>query len=98
SPQVGFVVSDVRGDGVEDWKVTGGKLRVSFSSRVLDSRKLSVQLEQALKTFPDQILVLPLRVSSATNESAQIGAASALGIRLKTAGELPGLREIPVSS
>src|SRR5207247_52936 len=61
SPQTGFVVSDVRGDGVEDWKLADGKLRVSFSSRVLDSRKLNVQLEQPLKAFPDQIVVAPLR-------------------------------------
>ena len=98
SPQPGFSVSEVRGDGIDDWKLTDGKLRVSFSSRVLDSRKIDVQLEQALKTFPDQIAVAPLRVTLATNETAQIGAASALGIRLKTAGELTGLREIPVSS
>ncbi|HEY2952333.1 MAG TPA: hypothetical protein VGK40_07115, partial [Verrucomicrobiae bacterium] len=97
TPQTNFIVADVRGEGVEDWKVTDGKLRVSFSARVLGSRSLFVQLEQPSKVFPDQITVSPLRVNSATNESAQIGAAAALGIRLKTAGDLTGLREIPVN-
>ena len=85
TPQPGFAVADVRGDGVEDWKVSDGRLRVSFSSRVLGSRRLEVQLEQALKTFPEQISVAPLRVTGAAKETAQIGAASAPGIRLRTA-------------
>jgi len=95
-PQVGLTVAEVRGEGIEDWKVSEGKLKVNFSARVLGSRKLDVQLEQALKTFPEQFSVTPLRVTGATKESAQVGAASAPGIRLKT-GELVALREIPVS-
>ena len=87
-------MADVRGEGVEDWKVSDGRLQVSFSSRVLGQRRLEVQLEQALKTFPGQISVPPLRVTGAAKETAQIGAASAPGIRLRTA-ELNGLREIP---
>jgi prepilin-type processing-associated H-X9-DG protein len=98
TPQAGFVVAEVRGEGVEDWKTTDGKLRVSFAAKVLGSRRLDVQLEQALKTFPDQIALAPLRVTGATNETAQIGASSAPGIRLKTAGELAGLREVPVTT
>ena len=35
APQTGFVVADVRGEGVEDWKSSGGKLTVTFASRVL---------------------------------------------------------------
>lgn len=103
-PQPGFVVADVRGEGVEEWKLTdspeaGSKvLRVNFSNRVLGVRKIEVQLEQPHKTFPEQITVASLPVLSATNQTAQIGAAPALGIRLKTAGELTGLREIPVTS
>ncbi len=96
APPAGFAVADVRGDGVEDWNVTNGRLRVSFSSRVLGQRRLEVQLEQALKSFPDQISVLPLRVTGVAKETAQIGAASAPGIRLRTA-ELNGLREIPAN-
>lgn len=94
-PQAGFVVADVRGEGVEDWKVGEGKLRVNFSARVLGVRTLEVQLEQAHKIFPHHIAVAPLRVAGAAKETAQIGAASAPGITLKTA-ELSGLREIPV--
>lgn len=95
-PQSGFVVADVRGEGVEDWKVTDGKLRVSFTNRVLGSRKLDVQLEQPLKEFAQQFVIQPLRVMGATKETAHVGAASAPGIQLKTA-ELVGLREIPVN-
>ncbi len=95
-PQAGFVVADVRGEGVEDWKVADGKLRVSFANRVLGARKLDVQLEQSLKKFPEQFVIEPLRVTGATKETAQVGAASAPGIRLKTA-ELVDLREIPVN-
>ena len=58
---------------------------VNFSARLLGSRRLDVQLEQAIKTFPEQISVAPLRVTGAANETAQIGAASAPGIRLHTA-------------
>jgi hypothetical protein len=95
TPPAGFAVADVRGDGVEDWKVSDGKLRVNFSARLLGSRRLDVQLEQPLKIFPDKINIAALRVTGAAKETAQIGAASAPGIRLKTA-EFSGLREIPV--
>jgi type II secretory pathway pseudopilin PulG len=96
TPPAGFAVADVRGEGIEDWKAGEGKLRVSFSTRVLGPRRLEVQLEQALKNFPDQIHVAPLRVTGAARETAQIGAASSPGIRLRTAA-LTGLREIPVN-
>jgi len=96
TPQPGFAVADVRGDGIEDWKMNGSKLAVNFSQRVLGVRQLDVQLEQALKTFPEQIAVTPLRVTGAAKESSQIGAAAVPGIRLKTAS-IAGLREIPVS-
>ena len=95
-PQTGFVVAEVRGEGVEDWKIADGKLRVSFANRVLGARKLEVQLEQPLKKFAGQFVIEPLRVIGATKETAHIGAASAPGLRLKTA-ELVGLREIPVN-
>jgi type II secretory pathway pseudopilin PulG len=99
-PPAGFLVADVRGQGVEDWKLGEPSaegvrtLRVNFSSRVLGSWKLEVQLEQSLKNFPEQISLGPLRVAGAAREISEIGAASAAGIRLKTA-ELSGLREIP---
>ena len=101
TPQSGFAVADVRGDGIEDWNLSRGPeagrkvLRVNFSARVLGMRRLDVQLEQALKNFPGRIGVAPLRVIGAAKETAQIGAASAPGIQLKTA-ELTGLREIPM--
>jgi hypothetical protein len=96
SPQPGFSVAEVRGDGVEDWTVHDRKVRVNFSTRLLGSRQLDVQLEQAFKTFPEQITITPLPVADAARETAEIGAASAPGIRLKT-GPLSGVREIPVN-
>jgi hypothetical protein len=96
TPQPGFAVADVRGEGVDDWNFSDGKILVNFSARLLGSRRLNVQLEQALKNFPEQISVAPLRVTGAAKETAQIGAASAPGIRLHTA-TLSSLREIPVN-
>jgi prepilin-type processing-associated H-X9-DG protein len=96
TPQPGFAVADVRGEGVDDWHFTGGKILVNFSTRLLGSRRLDVQLEQAIKTFPEQISIAPLNVTGAAKETAQISAASAPGIRLHT-GSLTGLREIPVN-
>jgi prepilin-type processing-associated H-X9-DG protein len=95
-PQPGFAIADVRGEGVDDWNFSNGKILVNFSARLLGSRRLDVQLEQAIKDFPEQISVAPLRVTGAAKETAQIGAASAPGIRLHT-GTLSGLREIPVN-
>jgi prepilin-type processing-associated H-X9-DG protein len=96
TPQQGFAVADVRGEGVDDWHFTDGKILVNFSARLLGSRRLDVQLESALKTFPEQISIAPLNVTGAAKETAQIGTASVPGIRLHT-GSLTGLREIPVN-
>lgn len=97
APPAGLVVSEVKGEAIDDWKLLDGRLRVSFSSRVLGARKIDVQLEQALKEFPEKITVQPLVVTGATNVTAQVGAASSAGIRLKTS-ELGGLREVPVNA
>ena len=96
TPQPGFVVADVRGDGVDDWNFNAGKILVNFSARLLGSHRLDVQLEQAIKVFPGQTGIAPLPVTSAADETTQIGVASAPGIRLHT-GTLSGLREIPVN-
>ncbi|MBI5395530.1 MAG: hypothetical protein HZA91_09570, partial [Verrucomicrobia bacterium] len=97
APLGNFLVSDVRGDGIEDWKATGGKLVVNFAGRVLGQRAIEVQLEQAQKTVPEQLALAPLRVAGATKETAQIGVAAAPGFRLKTAKQT-GLREVPVTT
>src|SRR6185369_14067233 len=97
----GFAVAEVRGEGVEDWKTsepspgTSERLRVNFSSRVLGTHKLEVQVERPLKTFPEQVVFGPMRVGGAVKESSDLGVAAAAGIRLKTA-ELTGMREVPV--
>ena len=93
----GLTVADVRGEGVDDWKAADGKLKLSFASRVLGTRKLEVQLERAHKQFPESVTILPLAVTGATNVTTQLGAASSPGIRLKTQ-ELDGLREVPVNT
>ena len=96
TPQKDCVVAEVRGEGIADWKAAAGKLRVDFGSRVLGARQLDVLLEQPLKPLPKQMTILPLRVSLAAKETAEIGAASSPGLRVKTA-QLDGLREIPVN-
>lgn len=93
----GFVVADVRGEAVDDWKVSEGKLKLSFASRVLGGRRLDIQLEQAHKQFPESVGIAPLTATGATNVTTQLGAASSPGIRLKTQ-ELTGLREISISN
>ncbi len=101
----GSVVSDVRGEGIEDWKASGGKLLVNFSSRVLGARQLEVQLEGSRVTTNRDaetnawlVTVGALRVTGAVHETAQIGATSAPGIQLKTFSEnLVGAREISIS-
>jgi len=95
TPQPGFTVADVRGDGIENWNLINGKIHVNFSNRVPGSSEIDVQLEKPLKTFPDKINMSPLHLAGAANETAQIGAAAAPGIRLST-GDLSNLREIPV--
>ncbi len=97
TPQTGMTVSDVKGEGLDDWKSSEGKLRISFSNRVLGSRKLEVQLEQANKEFPGRVAVLPLAAAGVTNMAVQIGAVSSAGIRLKTLA-LEGLREASLAS
>ena len=95
SPQAGFGVANVIGEGVDDWKLADGKLRVNFASRVLGARPLRIQLEQALKEFPARVVVDPLRLDNAATETAEIGAGALFGLRVKTA-ELIGLREKPI--
>jgi general secretion pathway protein G len=97
TPPTNFVVAAVRGGGVEqDWKMSEGKARVSFAGRVLGMTNLEVQLEQALKIFPAQIALAPLRATGAAHETALIGVIAAPGLRVRT-GEMTGLREIPVA-
>jgi len=98
TPPTNFVVAAVRSGGVEaDWtKLSDGRYRVAFAGRVLGTTSLEVQLEQALKTFPAQITVAPLRIAGAAHETALIGVIAAPGLRVRT-GEMTGLREIPVA-
>ena len=82
-----------RGGGLEsERRPAAGR----FASPVLGTRNLQVQLEEALKTFPAQITLAPMRAAGAAHETALVGAAAAPGLRVKT-GEMTGLREIPVA-
>lgn len=96
SVPAGFSVIDVRGEGIEEWKVAQGKLRISFASRVLGDRKLDIQMEQPLKVFPSSLVVEPAVVTGAVKETAEIAVTASPGLRIKTA-ELAGLREVPIS-
>lgn len=96
-PQPGYLVADVSGDGIENWNIRDGRLRIAFASRVLGARVIRVQLEQAHKTVPASVEVLPLRVTSAARETAQIGVTASPGIQIKTKpDEQTGLRELPI--
>ena len=98
-PQSGFSVAEVRGDGIEDWRSEGatpeGKvLKISFAVRVLGERQIEVQLEKALKPFPDNISLESLHLTDAEKETARIGVGCTSGLQIRTAA-ISGLREIP---
>ena len=98
SPQAGFVVTDLRGEDIQDWKITNRKIMVSFNKRVLGKRRLEILLEQSWKTLPDKLVLEPLAVKDAARYISNIGALAAGGLQLKTStDELVGLREIPVT-
>jgi type II secretory pathway pseudopilin PulG len=93
--QAGFIVAEVHGDGVEDWTVKSGRLRINFSNRLLGSRPLTIQMEKTWKEFPPQVQLAPLKLGLAEKVTTQIGMAAAPGLQIKTA-ELTGLREISI--
>jgi hypothetical protein len=97
TPQSGFMVAEVRGESVDDWKVANGQLRVSFARRLLGAQALTVLLEQALTNTVPEFVIEPLRVTGAAKETAWVGARSNPGLLVKTA-ILEGLREIPVTA
>lgn len=96
TPPRDMVVAQVRGDGVESWKHTGDVVRIGFAGRVMGSRTLNLQLEQAFKEFPAQVELAPLRAVGAGAETAEVGAAASPGLRIK-AQEMTGVRELPIN-
>jgi hypothetical protein len=92
-----FTVTEVSGEGIDDWKATTGNLQVTFRQRILGDRTLEVVLERGLTNTPPSIAVVPLRVAGAARETAWVGAGSSLGIQLKTA-TLAGIREISINA
>jgi type II secretory pathway pseudopilin PulG/uncharacterized membrane protein (UPF0136 family) len=95
-PVQDFLVTEVKGEGIADWSARDSKLVVNFLSRVLGSRTIEVHLEKTHTELPPTFTVAPLRLVSAVKETAQVGAAAAPGIQLKTA-RLSGVREIPIA-
>ncbi|NQU11382.1 hypothetical protein HQ590_11360 [bacterium] len=95
-PPAGLTVTDVRGEGVADWRVRGGELQIEFAARVLGTRELEIPCETGFRTLPETVTIEALRVTGAKHENAQIGAGSAPGLQLKTA-DLTGAREVPVT-
>lgn len=96
TPPRDMVVAQVQGEGVDSWKHTGDVVRVGFSGRVMGARVLNLQLEQAFKEFPGQIVLAPLRTRGAETETAEVGAAAAPGLRIKVQ-EMSGVRELPIN-
>jgi len=97
TPQPDLTITDVIGDGVENWEMVGKNLRINFGKRVLGDRALTVQMEGALAGNTTEVVVLPLKLAGAEKETAFIGAGAVPGVELKT-GTLDNLREIPVSA
>ena len=97
TPQAGFTVSEVTGEGVANWKTDAGSLRVNFDQRVLGRRQVTVQLEQSLTNAPAELTLRPLPLAGAEKETAFIGVSSAPGLQVKTS-ELRNAREIPTSA
>jgi hypothetical protein len=104
NPPKGFVVAEVRGEDVTEWKLNKGVLQIHFGNRVLGARALDIQLEQALRRPTDGTNSLPaltieaIRVTGAIRETAQIGVVPAGGIQLKAVTEkMTGLRELSVA-
>ncbi|MCL4176553.1 MAG: hypothetical protein KJ072_02245 [Verrucomicrobia bacterium] len=96
-PEPGFLVTDVRAEGLEDWQSSGGPLRLRFARRVLGQCQVKVRLERSLSQMPPEVGLAPLRVAGATRETAFIGAGSIPGLQLKTISA-DGAREIPVNA
>lgn len=92
-----WVAAQVKGDQLEDWQLSEGKLRLRFAKRVLGDYRLAVQLEQALPTLPPELALVPLRAKGATRETAWIGAGSSAGVKIKTAS-VTGAREMAISA
>ena len=93
----GWSVGSVIGEGMSDWQVQGTTLRIHLSQRLLGARALAVQLEQALGTNIQQVVLAPLRIRGASTETARITASAVAGLNLRTA-TLDGVREQPVGS
>ena len=96
TPEPGFLVTDVRADGIEDWQSSGGTLRLRFARRVLGQCQVKVRLERSLSPMPPELELASLRVAGATRETTFIGAGSIPGLQLKTISA-SGAREIPVN-
>lgn len=92
----GWTVTSVAGEGVGDWQVNGSQLQVSLAGRPTGQWTVSVQLEQVMTSLAGEVVLTPIRVHSAVEESAQITAAAMPGLTLRT-GTLDGVREQPAS-
>lgn len=93
----GLAVSEVRSDGLEDWKVADGRLTLAYRERVLGTRRVEAQLEQAFTNAPASVVIEPMRLLGAERETAGIGVASERGIVLRT-GATTGVQEIPIEA
>lgn len=89
----GFNVREVAGEGVQDWRVIEGALRVDFAQRILGKHRLVVQLEQSVSSLPPAIVLAAVRVEGAEQEQSWVGFSAVPGVQLKTV-RVTGAREV----
>ena len=94
--QAGLMVTDVRGDGITDWKENGNDIEVEFGARVLGQRQVTVVLEEMADALPAQVTIEPLQVTDAKRQTAKIFVMPARGLEIKAA-QKTGLREAPAA-
>ncbi|MGE3311743.1 MAG: type II secretion system protein [Limisphaerales bacterium] len=92
-----FLVTAVRGEGLDSWKTAGDRLRLSLAQRALGRLSIEVDLERGLSPMPPSLVLTPLPVAGAVRETARIGVVPAPGFRLKTEA-LTGAREVPAAT
>lgn len=97
----GLTVTDVKGDGVEDWKVSTADnrrmLNVTFGRKFTGVHTLTISMEQTYDKLPEAISLAGLQAQSVDEETGMIGCvpASGLVVRETQAG---GARSVPVAN
>ncbi len=96
-PPTNSLVTAVRAEGLDSWKMVGDRLQLSLAQRALGRLSIEVDLERGLSPMPPSLALSPLRVAGAVRETARIGVVPAPGFQLKTEA-LTGAREVPAAT